>query len=469
MNKLLTLDESLSIEQTESNRLYKKYVNAGLINIFQMLGFRDMDVVSAEGTEIKLRDGRTILDFTSAIGILGLGHNHPRIIAAEKRFLDQKIINAIKIAPHKLQGALAYNISQLLPDPLSVSFFTVSGAEAVEAAMKLCERVQGTKRNKFITTENSYHGKTHTSISMSRSGHIREGFIQGIPEENVIEIPYGNIDALKNVLDQNAKETVAMIVEPIQGQSIETPKLGYLKEVVELCHQNNVLVIFDEVKAGMSRSGTFCAFQSEDVVPDVLTISKALGGGLHAIGAMVTSEELFKKAYGKLEYSGLHTTTFGGLGVSCAVAIESLNILGDPDFQKSVREKGEYLKGQLEKLKNKYPNKITSIKGRGLMQAIQLNFRNIFQDSKFEIPNNPLIDTFEKAMMASLIRGLYSKHNIIAHFSDSNIDTLHIMPPLVVEKEQLDKFVRAIDSILENGFISMVLDFVKENINDKLR
>lgn len=468
MNKLFTLDESLNIEQAEANKLYKKYVNAGLINIFQMLGFRDMDVASAEGTEIKLKDGRIILDFTSAIGILGLGHNHPRIVAVEKKCLDQKMLNAIKIAPHKLQGVLAYNISELLPDPLSVSFFTVSGAEAVEAAMKLCERVQGIKRKKFITTENSYHGKTHTSVSMSRSGHIRDGFIQGIPEENIIEIPYGDSESLEKTLNQHSGEVVAMIVEPIQGQSIETPKTGYLKSVVDMCHKNNVLVIFDEVKSGMSRSGTFCAFQNEDVVPDVVTISKALGGGLCAIGAMVTSEELFKKAYGKLEYSGLHTTTFGGLGISCAVGIESLNILGNLDFQKSVKEKGEYLKEKLEKLKDKYPNKIVALKGRGLMQAIKLNFRNIFQDSKFEIPNNPLIDTFEKAMMASLIRGLYSKHNIIVHFSDSNIDTLHIMPPLVVEKEHLDKFVEAIDSILENGFISLVLDFVKENIHDKL-
>ncbi len=466
--KLLTLDESLNLEQSHANELYKKHVNAGLLGIYQILGLDKMDVDYAEGMYINLKDGRKILDFTSAIGILGLGHNHPKILEAEEKCRDKKVLNAIKIAPHKLQSALAYNLSQLLPNPLSVSFFTVSGAEAVEAAMKLCERVQGPGRRKFITTENSYHGKTHTAISMTRSGHIRDSFIQGIPEENVIQIPYGNITSLENILKEQSDQIVAIIVEAIQGQSIETPETGYLKSVVELCHKHNLLVIFDEVKSGMSRTGTFCAFQNEDVVPDVVTISKALGGGSRAIGAMVTSENLFKKAYGKKESSGLHTTTFGGLGVSCAVAIESLNILGDSDFQNDVKDKGAYLKTKLEKLQQKYPNKIVSLKGRGLMQAIQLNFRNIFNDSKFEIPDMPLVDTFDKVMMASLIRTLYEKHDIIAHFADSNIDTLHIMPPLIVEKEHLDTFVNAIDKILEKGFIPLAFDFVKENIKDRL-
>ncbi len=467
-NKLLTLDESLNLPQTEAYELYKRHVNAGLLGIFDILGLGNMDVLSAEGMYLKLKDGRTILDFTSALGILSLGHNHPKILLAEERCRKLKTLNAIKIASHKLQSALAYNLAQLLPEPLSVSFFTTSGAEAVEAGMKLCERVQGKSRRKFITTENAYHGKTHSTLSLTRSGQIRDGFIQGIPEENIISIPYGDTDALKRALQKYSEEVVAMIVEPIQGQGIDTPPLGYLKSAVTACHQKNILVIFDEVKMGLARTGTFCAFQNEDVIPDVLTLSKALGGGSRAIGAMITSEALFKKAYGKKKWSGLHTTTFGGLGHTCAVAIESLSILGDSEFQKSVREKGEYLNSSLEKLKAKYPNQIVSIKGRGLIQAIQFNFRNIFKDIKFEIPAIPLIETFDTTMMAALIRALYEKHNIIAHFADSNLDTLHIMPPLIVEKEHLDKFVNAIDQILENGLLSLTTNFVKEVIKDKL-
>ena len=412
--KLLTLEESLNLDYREANKFYKNHVNAGLLEVYEILGVDKMDVLDAGGVFINLKDGRKILDFTSALGILGLGHNHPRILATEKRCIDEKVLNAIKLAPHKLQAALAYNLSTLLPDPLSVSFFTTSGAEAVESAMKLCEKVQGEKRRKFITTTNSYHGKTHTALSMTRSGHVRDAFIQGIPEENVIQIAYDDISALEKILGEQDKEVIAMIVEPMQGQGLDTPEKDYLTKVVELCHRHNVLVIFDEVKFGMSRSGTFCAFQAEEVVPDVVTISKSLGGGLVAMGAMITTRELFKKAYGKREASGLHTTTFGGLGHSCAIAIETLNILGDPEFQKSVRDKADYLRKKLEELKNKYPNKIKSIKGRGLLQGIEFNFKNIFSGS-FNIPEIPLLDTYNKAMMASLIRALYQKHNILAY------------------------------------------------------
>lgn len=464
--KLLTLDESLNLDQTRAIALYKTHVNAGLMSIYEMLGFDDIDVTSAEGVYINLRDGRKLLDFTSALGILALGHNHPQIIAAEKKCLDAKMLNAIKLAPHKLQSALAYNLSVLLPSPLSVSFFSTSGAEAVEAAMKLCEKAQGKNKKKFVTTGNSYHGKTHTSLSMTRSGHYRDSFIQGIPEENVIEVPFGNSKALEQALKENDGQVIAAIIEPIQGQGLDTPPKGYLSEAVKLCHEHGALVIFDEVKTGASRCGTFCAFQAEEVVPDVVTISKALSGGLRAIGAMTTSEALFKKAYGKKMHSSLHTTTFGGLGLTCAVAIEATNILGDPGFQESIKEKGAYLRKRLEELKHKYPNKIKSIKGKGLLQGIEFNFKNI--GGSFNLPNNPLIDTYNKGVMAGLIRTLYKKHDILAHFSDSDTEILHIMPPLIVEKEHLDKFVAAIENILENGFINLALDLAKDIVVDKI-
>lgn len=464
-NKLLTLDQSLDLNLEKSNELYKRHVNAGLIGIYELLGFTKLDFESAEGVYINLKDGRKLLDFTSAIGILALGHNHPRILEAERKCLDRKIINALKSAPHKLQSALAYNLSTLLPSPLSVSFFTTSGAEAVEAAMKLCEKAQGKDKNKFITTSNSYHGKTHTALSMTRSGHYRDSFIQGIPEENIIEVPFGDIEALKNALKENENQVIATIIEPIQGQGLETPPEGYLSKAVELCHTYGAFAIFDEVKTGSARCGTFCAFQAENVIPDVVTISKALSGGLRAIGVMVTSEELFKKAYGKKMHSSLHTTTFGGLGITCAVAIEAINILGDQKFRESVKEKGIYLRKRLEELKQKYPNKIKSLKGRGLLQGIEFNFKNI--GGSLNLPDNPLIDTYNKGMMAGLIRTLHEKHNILAHFSDSDIETLHIMPPLIVEKEHLDKFLGAIDDILKNGFIVLAFDLAKDIIKDK--
>ena len=194
--QLLSLKDAIALDTKEANRLYEKHLNPGLLEIYKILGLSEMDIESAEGVEINLRDGRKILDFSSSIGVLGLGHNHPRIIAAEKICHEKKLIDAIKVAPHKLQAALAYNLCEMLPGPLDYCFLTVSGAEAVEAGMKICERAQGIGKTKFITAIGSFHGKTHGALSVTAGGGFQQGFLMGVPKENVVEVPYGDIDAI---------------------------------------------------------------------------------------------------------------------------------------------------------------------------------------------------------------------------------------------------------------------------------
>ncbi len=454
--QLLSLKDSISLDVKDANELYKKHLNPGLLEIYTILGLSEMDIESAEGAEIYLKDGRTIVDFSSSIGVLGLGHNHPRIIAAEQLCHEMKLIDAIKVAPHKLQAALAYNLCEMLPGDLDYAFLTVSGAEAVEAAMKVCERVQGSGKTKFITATDSFHGKTHGSLSVTTGGDFQRGFMMGIPKENVVEVSYGQIEAIEAAIQANSTKhgnsIIAILLEPIQGQDIVMAPQGYLKEVVELCKKHNILTIFDEVKVGMGRSGTFCAYQIEDVVPDVVTLSKSLGGGKRAVGAMICSEKVFKKAYGNRNDSSLHTTTFGGLGESCAVSIETLNIIVEEKLIEGAKEKGEYLSAKLQELQKKYPGEIKELRGRGLIQGVKFAFsRNTLN----------LLDT---VMMVSLVRELYRRHDIIAHFSGSDPTILHIMPPLVVTKKQLDQFVNALDSILSRGFVSIVGEFVKDNV-----
>ncbi|MGE3818954.1 MAG: aspartate aminotransferase family protein, partial [Isosphaeraceae bacterium] len=373
-----------------------------------------MDVHSAEGVEIRLRDGRTVLDFSSSIGVLGLGHNHPRILQAERRCHERKMIDALKVAPLRLQSALAYNLAQLLPDPLEVCFFTVSGAEAVEAGMKLCERVQGPAKTKYVVAKGSYHGKTHGSLSLTTSGGFQDGFLLGLSKEHVVEVPYGELRAIEdaiitNRVDGRTNSIIAIVLETIQGQGVVEPPEGYLKALARLCRENQILVLLDEVKVGMGRTGTFCAFESEAVIPDVLTLSKALGGGKHAIGAMITSHKLFKKAYGRHRDSALHSTTFGGLGESCAVAIETLNVFHEEDLLDRVRQKGGYLRERLVKLKDKHQGKIAEVRGRGLFQAVRFNFHRSPLARVLGSPRFALQNSIEALTMACLIRILYQR------------------------------------------------------------
>ena len=471
--KILSLEESLSLNVERANAFYSAHCNPGLLNIFKALGMGSADIVSAEGMEIYLKNGRTLLDFSSAMGVLALGHNHSRIVSAERTCHERRVLDAVKMAPHKLQGALAYNLAQMLPDPLEVSFFSVSGAEAVEAAMKLCEKAQGPEKSKFVTMSGAFHGKTHGALSVTTTGNFQRGFLLGIPRENVIEVEYGNLRALDRAIGEHTtngrkNSIIAVLIEPITGEGILTPPKGFLKDLAELCKKNRIYTIFDEVKVGMGRAGTFCAFQEEDVVPDVVTLSKALGGGKRAIGAMVSSKELFQKAYGSRQDCALHTSTFSGLGESCAVAIETLNTYVDESLVERARTQGDYLSRQLLRLKQKHEKKVVEIRGRGLLQGVRFSFCKGIINKLIDTSKLGVFQTTDSVFMASMIRDLYERHNILAHFSPSSPDTLHIMPPLIVERNHLDLLVSSLDEILTTGFATMAGRFVKANIRDRL-
>lgn len=461
VDDLIGLSAAMDLSIQESNALYGRYVNRSLLRLYRMLGYDEIDIVRAEGAEIHLRDGGVLLDFSSALGVLALGHNHPRVLAAERECEDRRIIEALKVAPHKLQAALAHNLAKLLPDPLNISFFCCSGAEAVEAAMKLCEKAQPKSRRKFLVASGAYHGKTHGALALTRDRRLQQGFLLGLKPSDIIEIPFGDLQAARSVLrdgtgGSRGEEIIALVIEPIQGVGVNVPPDGYLRELTALCRDQGVYVIMDEVKTGVFRTGTFCAFERDGVVPDVVAISKALGGGKRAIAVTVASDRLFKKAYGRLKTCALHTTTFGGLGSSCAVAIETLNVMVEERLGEAARSKGEYLRSRLEEIRSRHPRVIQEIRGRGLMAGIKFDFRRGL--SGIELPESvaELFRTAEAVFMTALARELLHRHGVVVHFIDAAPDVLPVMPPLIVTEGQIDRFCSALDSALTKGFLRML-------------
>ena len=464
--KTLSLKESFELTERDYQRLYRKHINPGLLSIYKILGFTKMDIDSAQGLEIKTKDGKTILDFTSGIGVLGLGHNHPKIVDAERLCHQLNVIDVQKFGINRLQSALAYNISQVLPPPLDTSFFTVSGAEAVEAGIKLMTRVQPDFKEHFVTFKEDYHGKTHGALSFTDSENFASGFHTGIPRKNIIIVEPGNIEALKNAIhdkkiDKNKNSIAGIVIEPIQGQTLGIHPVGYLRDVASLCKENDILILMDEIKVGMGRTGRLFSFLEEKIVPDILTISKALGGGKRAIGVMVTSAALSKKAYGKRKDSALHSTTFGGLGESCAVAIEALNIISGERFLENVEEKGSYFFKKLQDLKEKYPEHIKEISGKGLYLGIVFDFSRY--EKNLKSLKIPFVKDMQVVLMGSIVRCLYSQHGLLTHFTPPRPNMLVIMPPLIVTKKQIDYFMESIDSVLKIGFSRLFGKFVVEN------
>lgn len=472
---LLSLDDSMDLDITAANKFYSQHLNKYMLQIFDILGLKDMDIKGAEGVEIWLNDGRTLLDFSAGLGVVGLGHNHPRIIEAERKCHERRIIDCIKLAPHKLQGALAYNLSLFLPPPLSVSFFAVSGAEANEAAMKLSERVQTPKgKRKYLCMQGAFHGKTHGPLSLTTATDVQSGFLLGVPKENVIYVRYGDIDAMQEAIkaetDSNGRNSIiAAIVETINGTTCQVPSDGYLTQFAEICRKYEILSIFDEVKVGMGRSGRFCAFQYEEAVPDIVTLAKTLGGGKREVAAMVTSQALFDRAYGSKKDCNLHSSSFSGLGESCAVAIETLNVLQDERLIENAERIGHYFSRRLHDLKEKYPRHIIDVRGRGLFQAIRLDFREDLVSKLIDVSNNPLFQTYQTVLIGAVTRQLLERHNVLVHFQPGARDILHFMPPFVAQEHHIDKLIAALDDILSNGIADATLRFVTENIKRVFR
>jgi acetylornithine/succinyldiaminopimelate/putrescine aminotransferase len=469
MNNLLSLQESFDLSHDSANEKFEKYINKYLFQIFKIIGTSSIGIKGAQGVEIYLEDGSTLLDFSGGIGVVGIGHNHPRVLEAEKLCHEKLGIDSIRMMPHKLQAALAYNLAQMLPGPLDVSYFSVSGSEAVESAMKLCEKAQeGKNKTKFICIDGSFHGKTHGSLSVTNAHTFQDGFMMGVPKEHIITIPRNDIDAYKKVIQDSTKsgknDIIALIIEPTSGESAITPTPGYLAEIIEVSKDNDILTIFDEVKVGMGRSGRFCSFQYDDVVPDVVTIAKALGGSKRAIGATISSQELFDRAYGSKKNCTLHSCSFGGLGQSCAVAIETLNILKDEKLIERAETMGNYFYEKLNALKVKHPKMIKEIRGQGLFRAVQFDFPDRLIKLVSGSDNNPIFNTYQSVLISAIVRELFDKHRVVAHFQPGAVDVMHFMPALVVTEEQIDQLTNGLDDILTQGITETTIKFVTGNI-----
>lgn len=466
---LLTLDEALTLDMGRANRLYANHLNPYLLQIFAILGLDMMDVRAAQGTTLYLADGREVLDFSTGMGVVGLGHNHPRVLAAERACHERRVLDCTRLSPNKLQAALAYDLAQILPDPLDTSFFATSGAEANEAAMKLAERIQTPKgKYKFLCMRGAFHGKTHGALALTTATDVHTGFLLGIPKENVIYVPYGDIEAMRariaaEELPDGGNTIIAAIIEPIRGTACEVPPPGYLAQFAQLCRDNDIVSIFDEVKVGTGRTGRFCAFMHEDVVPDVVTLAKTLGGGKRAISAMVTSMALFEKAYGNRNDCNLHSSSFGGLGETCAVAIETLNTLYEEGLIDNAAEMGAYLEERLEALRRKHPRTLIDVRGRGLFRAIRLNFREDLVSKLIDVSNNPVFLTYQTVLIGAVARQLYDRHDVLVHFQPGARDILHFMPPFVVTRPEIDKLIEGLDDIFSRGIADSALRFVAKN------
>ncbi|MBM7865475.1 aspartate aminotransferase family protein [Heliomicrobium gestii] len=399
---------------------YEQYVNPAAARLFRLMGM-SAAAVRAEGSFVYDEAGREYVDFLGNFGVLSLGHRHPRVIAAA---LDQlnRMAQTARFLLDEPTARLAETLARITPGDLQCCFFGNSGAEAVEAALKIARLATGKRR--FISTLNSFHGKTFGALSVSGREPFRAPFHPLLFP--VTHVPFGDISALEKALAKES-DVAAFIVEPVQGEGgVVTPPPGYLSEASALCLQAGALLIVDEVQTGLGRTGRLFACEEEGVVPDLLCLAKALGGGVMPIGATVGRPAVWAALS---DHPWLHTSTFGGNPLACAAALAAIEVTLEEDLAGQARAKGDWLLGRLEALASRHTRVIDGVRGRGLLIGVEVT----------------------KEGAGGLIISRMVAERIIVGYTLNNPRVIRLEPPLNVPWEVLERVTAVLEEAVKEA------------------
>ncbi len=382
-----------------------------------MTSYSPLPIRFTKGRSIWLEDeqGHQYLDALSGIAVCGLGHVHPDIAAA---ISDQActLLHTSNVYQIDLQEKLADRLCAL--SSMEKVFFGNSGAEANEAAIKLA-RLHG--RNKklevptIVVMEGSFHGRTMATLSATGNPNVRANFeplVQGF-----VHIPFGDIDALTSLAKEN-KDIVAVLCEPVQGEGgVNVPAEGFLSQIRELCDQNDWLMMLDEIQTGMGRTGKWFGFQHEKVIPDVMTLAKALGNGV-PIGAC-----LAKGKAASLFTPGSHGSTFGGNPLACRAGIAVIDVLEANNLIGQAQQRGQYLLAKFQESLRDI-QEVVDIRGRGLMIGIELD--------------RPCAELVKQSLDQKLLI------NVTA------VNTIRLLPPLIISEVECDQIVDILTPLISS-------------------
>jgi acetylornithine/succinyldiaminopimelate/putrescine aminotransferase len=460
---LISVEAAKSMDVATMTDLFKTHLNPGQFHFMKLLGFHKIKIERAEGMYYFDQNGRKILDFFGGFGSLAFGHNHPRIIAARQKFQDEKRQEIAIAFMSQYAAALAHNIAKCSPGDLDMVFLGSSGSEAMEAAIKVAERAAGPKRPKVVYAENSFHGKTKGVLSIT-DGQLYRGEFK--LTDNTVKVPFGDIDAVERLF-RSDPEIGVIVLETVQGGGgiIKAPA-EYWQKLRALCDKHGVLWVADEVQCGYGRTGRFYAFEHYGVIPDVTALAKSLGAGKAAVGAMIARREVYMKAYGTPKTAMIHAmATFGGIGEACVTAIEGLNVLYDEGLIDNAADTGAYLLERLDALQGKYPKIIKEVRGQGLM--VGLEFHDFSQTLPMMLrPIVSVLDDKLKGSLSGFVGALLLRdYDTLVAFTEYNRNVIRLEPPLICEREHVDAFVDALDSLLGRGIVSIVKDFVKSQVS----
>jgi predicted acetylornithine/succinylornithine family transaminase len=368
-------------------------------------------LVRGEGSHVWDSEGNEYLDCVAGIAVNNVGHCHPRVVEAIR---DQagRLMHCSNLYYIEPQAELAERLVKMLPEGLDKVFFCNSGTEAVEAAIKLTRRATG--KPEIIAAKGSFHGRTLGALSLTGQEKYRVPFEPLVPGAKFVK--FGDIEALASSITE---DTGGIVLEPVQGEGGIIPALPeYLSSVKSLCEERGIILTFDEVQAGMGRTGSFLACQQMGVTPHIVAMAKGLGGGF-PIGAMAASSDVMDKFH-----PSDHASTFGGNPLACSAANAALQVLVEEKLIQRASELGSWALEEMEIIKARHPDLVESVRGLGLMLGMEMSSEDI------------AIKVFDECL----------DEFILVNRTAGKV--IRLVPPLVVTKDELSRAFSAIDRAL---------------------
>ena len=421
------------------DQVYAEHVNPQWVRLLDLLQM-NVRYERCVGAELFTRDGRRILDFLSGYCVHNTGHNHPSIVHALEEELRRSGPAMLQSHVPELAAELAQRLVSRAGGRLQRVFFTNSGSEGVETAIKFARAHTG--RAALLYAEGAFHGLTCGALSLMSDSHWRDGFGPLLPDTTAI--PFGSVADLERQLA--TRRYAAFVVEPIQGEGgIRVPARSYLQTAQSLCRRYGTLLVADEVQTGMYRTGPFLASQSCGAEPDIVVLAKALSGGLVPVGAVLTTEAVSDSVFSSMRRAFVHASTYGENALAMRAGLATMDVLEREDLGARAQRTGLLLRESLREALAPY-EMVREVRGEGLLCGIEFGAPSTLR-------LKVAFETFRRihpAMFGQvLVMRLFRDHDMLTQICGNNFMVLKAAPPLVADESQCAQFVYAVKSVVD--------------------
>jgi ornithine--oxo-acid transaminase len=445
----LDIKQLLESHQGQNYELHREHVNPQFARVLKTIGF-DRVYTKALGPYLWDAHGTRYLDFQGGYAVHNVGRNHPKVKQALIDFLKADYPTMVAFDAPLLAGVLAGELKKRInigggggAHDLDYVFFTNSGTEGVEAAIKFAKCATG--RAGIVYTKKAFHGLSSGSLSLNGDESFREGFGPFLPGCRMI--PFNDLAALEEALA--TRDVAAFFVEPIQGKGINLAAPGYLREASALCKKYGTLFVVDEIQTGIGRTGKFLAIDHEVggyVDPDMIILSKALSGGYVPVGAVLTRKSVWEKVFSSMERAIVHSSTFHQGSLAMVAGLAVLNVMDEENLYENADRMGRMLMDGLEAMKPRFEF-IKEIRGRGLMIGIEFGpppMKSLGLRTAWTMIHKMDLNLFPQAIVLPLM----DDHHIITQVAGHHIDVIKLIPPLVITEEDVQWFLRGFEQVM---------------------